>query len=150
MHARLLTSYIIVSCLKSSLVVVYLSQLFVFCLSGTVTKRWKCICNSHFLNLLKCLMVSGKVVSFLLSCFLCICSLLSTAVSSSSSLVRSVFIVSSQVVYSLTGYNSFYGIQHLSDYNSSDFTTASFITHLRHLYGLHSPCEGIISHLSSL
>ena len=29
----------------------------------------------------------------------------------------------------------------IPSYNFSDFTTGYFITHLRHIYGLHSPCE---------
>ena len=52
--------------------------------------------------------VQSFLLSFVYCCFIVII------------LVRSVFIVSSQVVYSFTGYNYFYGIQHLSDYNSSD------------------------------
>ena len=115
-------------------------------LNKLLRKLWNLPRNSHS-SIVHCVAEIDTISSMVYSRF---CSRLSTAVSSSSSLVRSVLIVSSQVVYSFTGYNYFYGIQHLSVYNSSDFTTASFIRHLRHLYGLHSPCEGIICRLSSL
>ena len=51
-------------------------------------------------------------------------SLLSSALSSLSSLVQSVFSVSSSFVYSFTGYNNVYGANHLIDYLYSDLSFA--------------------------
>ena len=47
-------------------------------------------------------------------------SLLSSSLTSSSSLVRSIFSASSQCVYSFIGYNNIYGCKHLITYSFSD------------------------------
>ena len=100
--------------------------------------------NSHS-AIVHCVAHVDSISSFVLSRFL---SLLSTALSSPSLLVQSVFSVSSQVVYSFTGYNNIYGSRHLSDYSSQDFSIAHFIRQIRLLYGYHSPYENLIYYLS--
>ena len=71
-----------------------------------------------------------------------------SALSSSSPLVKSVFSVSSSIVYSFTGYNNVYGANHVIDYSSSDLSIAYMIRRIRYLYGVYSPCEDLISFLS--
>ena len=83
--------------------------------------------NSHS-AIVHCVAHVDSISSFVLSRFL---SLLSTALSSPSPLVQSVFSVSSQVVYSFTGYNNIYGSRHLSDYSSQDFSIARIIRQIR-------------------
>ena len=100
--------------------------------------------NSHS-AIVHCVAHVDSISSFVLSRFL---SLLSTALSSPSLLVQSVFSVSSQVVYSFTGYNNIYGSRHSSDYSSQDFSIAHFIRQIRLLYGYHSPYENLIYYLS--
>ena len=82
--------------------------------------------NSHS-AIVYCIAHVDSISSFVLSRFL---SLLSTALSSPSPLVQSVFSVSSQLVYSFTGYNNIYGSIHLSDYSSQDFSIACIICKL--------------------
>ena len=72
-------------------------------LNKLLRKLWNLPRNSHS-SIVHCVAEIDTISSMVYSRF---GSLLSTAVSSSSSLVRSVFIVSSQVVYSFTGYNYF-------------------------------------------
>ena len=83
--------------------------------------------NSHS-AIVHCVAHVDSISSFVLSRFL---SLLSTALSSPSPLVQSVFSVSSQVVYSFTGYNNIYGSRHLSDYSTQDFSIAHFLRQFR-------------------
>ena len=82
--------------------------------------------NSHS-AIVYCIAHVDSISSFVLSRFL---SLLSTTLSSPSPLVQSVFSVSSQLVYSFTGYNNIYGSIHLSDYSSQDFSIACIICKL--------------------
>ena len=77
-------------------------------------------------------------------------SLLSSALSSSSSLVQSIFSVSSLSVYSFTGYNNVYGANHIIDYSYSDLSLAHMICRIQHCYGSYSPCEDLICYLSCL
>ena len=64
-------------------------------------------------------------------------------------LVQSVFFsVSSQAVYSFTGYNYIYGARHLVEYSSPDLCIANLIrNNIRYSYGVNSPCEGFISYI---
>ena len=75
-------------------------------------------------------------------------SLLSSSLTSSSSLVQSVFSVSSQLMYSFSGYNNIFGSKHLIDYSSTDFCIADIVRKVRHLYGFNSPCEGLICYVT--
>ena len=80
--------------------------------------------------------------------FAIVLSLLSSTLSSSSSLVQSVFSVSSSSVYLFTGYNNVYGANYLIDYSHSDLSFAHMIRRIRHFS--YSPCEDLISYLSCL
>ena len=59
-----------------------------------------------------------------------------------------VFLPFTQFIYSFTGYNHVFGHNHLTKYCLNDIHTAAFIRKLRFLYGLKSPCEGVIYSLS--
>ena len=73
-------------------------------------------------------------------------SLLSSSLTSSSSLVRSIFSASSQCVYSFIGYNNIHGSKHLITYSFSDLYISDRVRRTRYLYGCHSHCEGFISY----
>ena len=75
-------------------------------------------------------------------------SLLSSSLTSSSSLVRSIFSASSQCVYSFIGYNNIYGSKHLITYSFSDLYISYIVHRIRHLYGCQSHCEDFISYIS--
>ena len=75
-------------------------------------------------------------------------SLLSSSLTSSSSLVRSIFSASSQCVYSFIGYNNIYGSKHLITYSFSDLYISDIVCRIRHLYGCQSHCEDFISYIS--
>ena len=68
--------------------------------------------------------------------------------SSQSSLVRSIFFASSQCVYSFIGYNNIYGSKHLIKYSFSDLYISDIVCRIRHLYGCQSHCEDFISYVS--
>ena len=72
-------------------------------------------------------------------------SLLSSSLTSSSSLVQSIFSASSQCVYSFIGYNNIYGSKHLIIYSFSDLYISDIVRRIRHLYGCQSHCEDFIS-----
>ena len=76
------------------------------------------------------------------------CSLFSRSVSSQSPLLKLVFIHSAHLAYTYTGYNYIYGLNHYRCFSDSEERSATIIRQLRSFYGLHSPCEQIISFLS--
>ena len=71
------------------------------------------------------------------------CSLHLSALSSSSSLLRSLFAAYAQYTFSFTGYNYVYGFTHCKHYCYNDVYVANTIRQLRYFYGFRSPCEGI-------
>ena len=73
---------------------------------------------------------------------------LSSALSSPSPLVKSVYSAFSMFAFSITGYNNLYGHHHLKTYTDDDFLYASIIRDIRWSYGLCSPFESYIKHLS--
>ena len=64
-------------------------------------------------------------------------------------LVKSVFSVSSSIVYSFTGYNNVYGSNHVIDYSYSDLSIAYMIRRIRYVYGVYSPCEDLFCRVLS-
>ena len=74
--------------------------------------------------------------------------LLSRALTSSSSLVRTTFYESSQVIYSFTGYNYMCGQYHLRTFSDQDINIASDIRDIRYIHGLHTTHEEYIKELS--
>ena len=101
--------------------------------------------NSHS-AIVHCVAQIDTLSALVLRRFLC---LLSSSHSSTSPLVQSVFSVSSQAVYSFTGYNYIYGARHLVEYSSPALCIANLIrNNIRYPYGVNSPCEGFISYMS--
>ena len=115
-------------------------------LKKSLRKLWHLPRNSHS-TIVHCVAEIDTISAIVLRRFL---SLLSSALSSSSSLVQSIFSMSSSSVYSFTGYNNVYGANHLIDYSYSDLSFAHMIRRIRHCYGSYSPCEDLISYLSCL
>ena len=115
-------------------------------LKKSLRKLWHLPRNSHS-TIVHCVAQIDTISAIVLRRFL---SLLSSALSSSSSLVQSIFSMSSSSVYSFTGYNNVYGANHLIDYSYSDLSFAHIIRRIRHCYGNYSPCEDLISYLSCL
>ena len=110
-------------------------------LKKLLRKLWHLPRNSHS-TIVHCVAQIDTISAIVLRRFL---SLLSSALSSSSSLVQSIFSMSSSSVYSFTGYNNVYGAKHLIDYSYSDLSFANMIRRIRHCYGSYSPCEDLIS-----
>ena len=73
---------------------------------------------------------------------------LSTALLSSSTLVRSIFNESMYFTYSSTGYNFRYGYLHNKAFCIADFNFGSIIRHIRCYYGLRYPFEYLIEIMS--
>ena len=61
--------------------------------------------------------------------------------------LRSIFIDSSNFVYSFTGYNFLFGHIHYRHFSDSDHYTARFVRQIRSIYGSYSHCEDLISFL---
>ena len=101
---------------------------------------WNLPRNSHT-GILHCVAQVLTISNLLYKRFL---SLYSHALSSSF-LVRSIFLNSSQLVYTFSGYNYVYGHQHFRVFSNNDFDSASTIGNFRRFYGLYSLCEDIIS-----
>ena len=92
-----------------------------------------------------CVAQIDTILAIVFSRFL---SLLSSSLTLLSSLVQSVFCLSSQLMYSFSGYNNIFGSKHLVDYSSTDLCIADIVRKVRHLYGFNSPCEGLISYVT--
>ena len=75
-------------------------------------------------------------------------SLYSSAMLSSSPLVKAVYSSSSFLPFTFTGYNFIFGSRHIKLYSDHDFLNASFIYNIRKSFGLNSPFESIITDLS--
>ena len=113
-------------------------------LNKLLDKLWCFPLISHS-SIVHCVAQIDTVSDIVFSRFL---SLLSSSLTSSSSLVQSVFSVSSQLMYSFSGYNNIFGSKHLIDYSSTDFCIADIVRKVRHLYGFSSPCEGLICYVT--
>ena len=113
-------------------------------LKKSLRKLW-CLPRKSHSTIVHCVAQIDTISAIALSRFH---SLRCSALSSSSPLVKSVFSVSSSIVYSFTGYNSVYGANHVIDYSYSDLSIAYMIRRIRNLYGVYSPCEDLISFLS--
>ena len=73
------------------------------------------------------------------------CSFFSRAISSPNIFLRSIFIDSSNFVYSFTGYNFLFGHIHYRHFSDSDHYTACFVRQIQSIYGSYSHCEDLIS-----
>ena len=73
---------------------------------------------------------------------------LSTALLSSSTLVRSIFNESMYFTYSSTGYNFRYSYLHIKAFCIADFNFGSIIRQICCYYGPHSPFESLIEIMS--
>ena len=73
---------------------------------------------------------------------------LSTALLSSSTLVRSIFNESMYFTYSSTGFNFRYGYLHIKSFCIADFNFGSIIRQIHCYHGLHSPFESLIEIMS--
>ena len=76
-------------------------------------------------------------------------SFYSSALSSSSPLVVSIFNDSCSLSYTFTGYNYMYGHDHLRLYSDHDISTASLIRFIRHHFGFISHMESFVYELST-
>ena len=110
-------------------------------LNKILRKVWNLPCNSHT-AIVHCVAQTHTVYNLLHKRF---CSL---ALSSTSLLIKSVFTTSSNFVYSFTGYNFTYGHHHIKLYDDRDHSVAMSIRRIRSYYGLYSPCEALVRHLS--
>ena len=112
-------------------------------LNKILRKVWNLPRNSHT-GILHCVAQVHTISNLLYKRFL---SPYSHALSSSF-LVRSIFLNSSQLVYTFSGYNYVYGHQHFRVFSNNDFDSASTIRNFRRFYGLYSACEDVIRSLS--
>ena len=114
-------------------------------LNKLLRKLWNLPRNSHTSivhSVAKCHSVSNLA-------FKRFCSLYASALSSSSDLVRIVYLDSSKLLYSFTGFNHIHGCYR--DFSSvHELDIVFFIRQIRSIYGLFSPCENLISYLSCL
>ena len=101
-------------------------------------KIWNLPYNSHT-GIVHCTAKIHSVSNMLYDRF---CSLHSFALSSSSSLIQSIFVSSTQHIYSFTGYNYY------RHYYFEEFHAAFIIRCLRSTYGIHLPCENIVQFVS--
>ena len=115
-------------------------------LNKLLCKLW-CLPRISHSSIVHCVAQIDTISAIVFSHFL---SFLSSSVTSSSSLVQSVFSVSSQLMYSFSGYNNIFGSKHLDDYSSTDLYIADMVRKVRHLYGFHSPCEGLICYVTCI
>ena len=113
-------------------------------LNKLLRKLW-CLPRISHSSIVHCVAQIDTISAIIHSRFL---SLLSSSLTSSSSLVQSVFSVSSQLMYSFSGYNNIFGSKHLIDYSSTDLCIADIVRKVRHLYGFNSPCEGLICYVT--
>ena len=103
-------------------------------LNKLLRKLW----NSHS-GIVHCIAQIPAISNLLYDCF---CSLFSSVLSSSSSLLRSIFVHSSQFTYSTHGYT------HYRHYIFDELHAAFIIRNLRSYYGSYSPCENIVKFVS--
>ena len=113
----------------------------------TVDRNRRPSCNKGWLASARqyCGRGRSSISSFVLSRFL---SLPSTAFLSPYPLVRSVFSVSSQVVYLFTGYNNIYGPDTFLIIPLKILVLLVLFVKLDFFYGYHSACENLIYNLS--
>ena len=109
-------------------------------LKKSLRKLW-CLPRKSHSTIVHCVAQIDTISAIALSHFH---SLRSSALSSSSPLVKSVISVSSSF---FTGYNNVYCANHVIDYSYSDLFIAYMIRRIRYLYGVYSPCEDLISFL---
>ena len=105
-----------------------------------IRKTWNLSYRSHT-GVTHCIARIPTVSNIIFDRF---CSFFSRAISSPNIFLRSIFIDSSNFVYSFTGYNFLFGHIHFSD---SDHYTARFVRQIRSIYGSYSHCEDLISFL---
>ena len=72
-----------------------------------------------------------------------------SALSSSSPLVVSVYSDSCYLSYTFTGYNNIYGYQHVKFYSDQDVLSAVNIQFIRQYFGFHSPFESVVYEIST-
>ena len=101
---------------------------------------WRLLCQSHS-AICHCLSVVPAIINQVMKRFL---SLYSTAMSSSSPLVKAVFSTCSSLAFSFTGYNFMYGANHVRVYSDSDSMNASFIFDICKRFPFISPFESLI------
>ena len=101
---------------------------------------WRLPRQSHS-AICHCLSLVPAITNQVMKRFL---SLYSTAMSSSSPLVKAVFSTCSSLAFSFTGYNFMYGANHVRVYSDSDFMNASFIFDIRKRFPFISPFESLI------
>ena len=120
-------------------------RLFQVTLNHILRKVWRLPHQSHT-SIVHCVSQVPSINNILLKQYL---SHLSSALSSPSPLVKSVYYYSafSMFAFSFTGYNNLYG---LKTYTDEDFLYASIIRDIRWSYGLCSPFESYIKHLSCI
>ena len=114
-------------------------------LNKLIRKLWHLPSHSHT-SIVHCVAHIDSISTMVFNRFN---SLLSSSLSSSSTLVRSIFSASSHLVYSFVGFNFNYGSHYLSSYTSSDYYIGYTIRRLRQVHGYYSPCEDLISFLST-
>ena len=83
-------------------------------------------------SIIHCVSQFPSISNILLKHYL---SHLSSALSSPSPLVKSVYSAFSMFAFSFTGYNNLYGHHHLKTYTDEDFLNASIIRDIRWTYG---------------
>ena len=105
---------------------------------------WKLPRQSHS-AICHCLSEIPAINNLLLKRFL---SLYSSAMSSSSPLVNSVYFSCSILPFTFTGYNYIYGSGHVKLYSNYDFHHASIIYGIRQSFGLNSSLESVIAKIS--
>ena len=113
-----------------------------FGLNKLLQKLW-CLPRTSHSSIVHCISQIDTISAFI---FNCSHSLLSSSLTSSTSLVRSIISASSQCVYSFIGYNNIYGSKHLITYYFSDLYIFDRVRRIRYLYGCHSHCEVFISY----
>ena len=106
-------------------------------------KLWNLPRDSHS-GIVHCITQIPAISNLLYDRF---CSLFSSVLSSSSSLLRSIFVHSSQFTYSFTGYNYTHGYTHYRHYIFDELHAAFIIRNLSY-YGSYSPCENIVKFVS--
>ena len=113
-------------------------------LNKLLRKLWNLPRDSHS-GIVHCIAQIPAISNLLYDRF---CSLFSSVLSSSSSLLRSIFVHSSQFTYSFTGYNYTHGYTHYRHYIFDELHAAFIIRNLRSYYGSYSPCENIVKFVS--
>ena len=114
-------------------------------LNKVLRKVWHLPRNSHT-AILHC---TARLYSIFNAVYLRSRELLHSALCSSSSVVRCVFLDSSYLCYTFIGYNTIYGDRHIKKYYPEDFLCPEVIRSYRTHFGCFSVYEDVISTVSS-